>query len=73
MAKRLVKREVYTTICWYAVDVTDEQAAKLDDLLENDEDAFYDLYSEEFEINMDLVRDKIIDDSTEFTIEEKND
>ena len=73
MAKRLVKKEVYTTICWYAVDVTDEQAAKLDDLLENDEDAFYDLYSEEFEINMDLVRDKIIDDSTEFTIEEKND
>ena len=73
MAKRLVKREVYTTICWYAVDVTDEQAAKLDDLLESDEDAFYDLYSEEFEINMDLVRDKIIDDSTEFTIEEKND
>jgi hypothetical protein len=73
MAKRLVKREVYTTINWYAVDVTDEQAAKLDDLLENDEDAFYDLYSEEFEINMDLVRDKIIDDSTEFTIEEKND
>tara|TARA_R100001480_G_scaffold103916_1_gene106814 strand:- start:68 stop:289 length:222 start_codon:yes stop_codon:yes gene_type:complete len=73
MAKRLVKREVYTTVCWYAVDVTDEQADKLDDLLENDEDAFYDLYSEEFEINMDLVRDKIIDDSTEFTIEEKND
>jgi len=73
MAKRLVKREVYTTVCWYAVDVTDEQAAKLDDLLENDEDAFYDLYSEEFEINMDLVRDKIIEDSTEFTIEEKND
>jgi len=73
MAKRLVKREVYTTINWYAVDVTDEQAEKLEELYENDEDAFYDLYSEEFEINMDLVRDKIIDDSTEFTIEEKND
>jgi hypothetical protein len=73
MAKRLVKREVYTTINWYAVDITEEQAAKLEELYENDEDAFYDLYSEEFEINMDLVRDKIIDDSTEFTIEEKND
>ena len=73
MAKRLVKKEVYTTINWYAVDITDEQAEKLEELYENDEDAFYDLYSEEFEINMDLVRDKIIDDSTEFTIEEKND
>ena len=73
MAKRLVKKEVYTTICWYTVDVTDEQAEKLEELYENDEDAFYELYSEEFEINMDLVRDKIIDDSTEFTIEEKND
>lgn len=73
MTKRLVKKEVYTTINWYAVDITEEQAAKLEELYENDEDAFYDLYSEEFEINMDLVRDKIIDDSTEFTIEEKND
>ena len=73
MAKRLVKKEVYTTVCWYAVDITDEQADKLEELYENDEDAFYELYSEEFEDDMDL-RDKSVDiDSTEFTIEEKND
>jgi len=69
MAKRLVRKEVFTTICWYAVDITDEQADKLDDLLENDEDAFYELYEEEFEGDMDLTRDKIVNEDTEFTIE----
>jgi hypothetical protein len=72
MAKRLVRREVFTTICWYAVDITDEQAERLEELYENDDDAFYELYEEEFEGDMDLTRDKIVNENTEFTIEEND-
>ena len=66
MAKRLVRREVYTTINWYTVELTDEQVK----LYEEDSDEWYELYDEEIEGMMEHTRDKIVNEDTDFSLEE---
>ena len=65
MAKKLIKMESYTTICWYEAEITDEQA----ELFKNDQDKFYELHYDDIDGVMELRRDKIVNEETEFSVE----
>lgn len=64
MAK-LQKLVTVTTYRWEEAELTEEQLA----LYKSDEDAFMDNYWEgEYDLDFDLVSDKVLEDESEFKI-----
>lgn len=63
--KKLRKLVTVTTYRWEEADLTDEQLA----LYESDKDTFMDNYWDgEYDLDFDLVRDKVLEDEDDFVL-----
>ena len=63
--KKLRKLVTVTTYRWEEADLTDEQLA----LYESDKDAFMDNYWDgEYDLDFDLVSDKVLEDEDDFVL-----